>query len=62
MHEMPVRRDAVLRRILAHGRQRDAVGEDDVAELEGIKKLGHDGLSCEMTNLFFGRLIGSVDH
>ena len=39
--EMPVGRDAVVRRVLAHRRQADAVGQYDVAKLEGVEEMGH---------------------
>ena len=41
MHEMPVRRHAVACRVLAHGRDADAVGQDDVTQLEGFEQMGH---------------------
>jgi len=39
LREMPVRRHAVARRVLAHGR--DAVSQDNVAQLEGFEQMGH---------------------
>ena len=42
--QVPVVGEAVVRRVLAHGRDADAVGEGDGAELEGREeRLGHDG-------------------
>ena len=41
---VPVRHAPVLRRILAHGRDHDAVGELQVSDLERGEQLGHDNL------------------
>ena len=41
MHEMPVGRHAVMGGVLAHGRDADAVGEDDIAQLEGFEQMSH---------------------
>ena len=35
------RRHAVVRRVLAHRRDADTVGQDDVTQLEGFKQMGH---------------------
>ena len=39
--QMPVRRAAVARRVLAHGRHGDAVGELDGSERKGREEVGH---------------------
>jgi hypothetical protein len=41
MHKMPIRRHTVTRRVLAHGRDADTVGQDDVTQLEGFEQMGH---------------------
>ena len=49
MHEMPVRRETVLRRVLAHGRYADAIGKDDRTKLKGRKKrMAHCPLDDQM--------------
>jgi hypothetical protein len=39
MDEVPVAGEAVPRRVLAHRRDRDAVAERDLAELERVKSM-----------------------
>ena len=41
MHEMPVVSQSVSARVLAHGRDKDAVGEFDIANRERIEQVSH---------------------
>jgi hypothetical protein len=41
MDEVPVRGDAVARRVLAHRGDADAVGQHDVAQFERFEQMGH---------------------
>jgi hypothetical protein len=44
--EMPVGRGAVIGRVLAHGRHRDAVGQRDRSEFERREKAGGAVKAC----------------
>ena len=41
MHEVPVGREAVHRRVLAHRRHEDPVGKTEGAQLQGLEEVGH---------------------
>ena len=41
MHEMPVVSQSVSARVLAHGRDKDAVGKFDIANRERIEQVRH---------------------
>ena len=46
MHQMPVVGHPGLRRVLAHGRYGNPVGQFELAQGKRLKKLGHVGLYC----------------